>query len=186
MNKKFQIRGFTLIRTLLRKNLDKVQPLRGFTLIELLVVISIIGILASLLISNVTGARERARDSQRKSDLLQIKEALRMYKNDYEVYPAGSGSGSIIGCGDTALPATECSWGAEFKRGNTTYMKILPKDPSWSETNPALYSYTSPVDGSSDNFRLCARLENQSDQDIARSQTKCGTQAGYNYCVCAD
>ena len=147
---------------------------KGFTLIELLVVISILGLLASLLISNVTGARERARDSQRKSDLLQIKEALRMYKNDFGGYPAGNGT--IAGI----------TWGGEFKIGSTTYMKILPKDPSWSETNPALYSYTSPwgVEGA-DNFLLCARLENQSDQDIAKSQAKCGGQAGF-YCVCVD
>jgi general secretion pathway protein G len=148
---------------------------KGFTLIELLVVISILGVLATLLISNVTGARERARDTQRKSDLLQMKEALRMYKNDFDSYPAGSGT--IAGI----------DWGEEFKIDSTTYMKILPKDPSWSEseTNPALYSYTSPVDGSADNFLLCANLENKSDQDIAKSQARCGGQVGL-YCVCVD
>jgi len=156
----------------------------GFTLIELLVVISILGILASLLISNVTGARERARDSQRKSDLLQIKEALKMYCNDFGQYPAGSGT-TIIGCGTTQL-ASECSWGGEFKRGTTVYMKILPKDPSWTEISPKVYSYTSPwgTEGA-DNFLLCAVLENESDQDIAKSQTRCSGQAGY-YCVCVD
>ena len=51
----------------------------GFTLIELLVVISIIGLLAGLVISNVAGVRERARDVERKTDLDQIKKALRMY-----------------------------------------------------------------------------------------------------------
>lgn len=54
---------------------------KGFTLIELLVVISIIGILATLLMANVAGVRERARDVQRKSDINQIQKALEMYKN---------------------------------------------------------------------------------------------------------
>ncbi len=62
----------------------------GFTLIELLVVISIIGILATLLIANLGGIRERARDAQRKNDLNQIQKALEMYKNsqDPPTYPA--------------------------------------------------------------------------------------------------
>lgn len=57
----------------------------GFTLIELLVVISILGILASFVISSMTGAQKQARDSQRKSDLNQ-------YRNALETYAAGNGS----------------------------------------------------------------------------------------------
>ncbi len=162
MNKKFQISGFTLI--------------------ELLVVISILGILATLLISNVTGARERARDSQRKSDLLQIKEALRMYKNDFGGYPATGANGTIKGCGTTAVP-TDCPWGAEFKKDNTTYMKLLPKDPSSSETSPIYYTYSQT---DQDTFLLYAILENKSDQDIVKSQTRCGGSVDNAYYVCTD
>jgi len=60
---------------------------KGFTLIELLVVISIIGLLAALIVVNFNAARERARDVQRKSDLDQVKKALRMYYNDNNFYP---------------------------------------------------------------------------------------------------
>lgn len=156
----------------------------GFTLIELLVVISILGILASLLISNVTGARERARDSQRKSDLQQIKEALRMYKNDFGGYPAtGTTSGTIKGCGTTATPA-DCLWGGEFKKDNTIYMKILPKDPSSGSTD-IYYVYSLGAD--QDSFTLYANLENKSDQDISRSQNRCGVSFSEpRYYVCAD
>ena len=59
----------------------------GFTLIELLVVISIIGILAALLIANMVGIRERARDSAIKTNLGQLQTALRLYYNDLQRFP---------------------------------------------------------------------------------------------------
>ncbi len=60
----------------------------GFSLVELLVVISIIAILSALLMANFMGARERARDAQKISDLESIKTALRMYYNDKQSYPS--------------------------------------------------------------------------------------------------
>jgi len=56
----------------------KIQNL-GFTLIELLVVISIIGILASLVLASYSGAQKQTRDTQRKSDLNQYRNALENY-----------------------------------------------------------------------------------------------------------
>lgn len=51
----------------------------GFTLIEMLVVISIIGILATLAFSSYSGAQKQTRDTQRKSDLNQYRNALENY-----------------------------------------------------------------------------------------------------------
>ena len=52
---------------------------RGFTLIELLVVIAIIGILSSVVLASLNGARRKGRDARRISDLKQIQLALEMY-----------------------------------------------------------------------------------------------------------
>lgn len=64
---------------------------QGFTLIELLIVISIIGILASLVIASMGGAQKQARDTQRKSDLNQYRNALETYAaNSNGLYPAAA------------------------------------------------------------------------------------------------
>ena len=59
----------------------------GFTLVELLVSISIISLMLAFLLPNFMGARERARDAQKKEDLNSIKNALRLYYNDVQSYP---------------------------------------------------------------------------------------------------
>jgi prepilin-type N-terminal cleavage/methylation domain-containing protein len=63
------------------------KRIQGFTLIELLVVIAITGILIGLSLFGIQGARESARDANRKSDLEQIRSGLEIYKSDCGIYP---------------------------------------------------------------------------------------------------
>ncbi len=137
---------------------------KGFTLIELLVAISIIGILSSLIVSNLNDTRARARDSRRKTDLNQLKTSLRLYYNDNQHYPADSGT--IGAPGETF----------ESADGNTIYMQQLPEE----------FTYTVSLDG--ENYNLKATLENASDPDIAKTQTNClgGTDDSLDYYVCAN
>jgi len=60
---------------------------KGFTLIELLIVIAIIGILAAIIIVNLSAARTKSRDAKRKSDINNIKTALDLYFDANESYP---------------------------------------------------------------------------------------------------
>ena len=79
---------------------------KGFTLIELLVVIAIIGILSSVVLASLNGARKKGRDARRISDLKQVQLALELYyDSNSSEYPDAPSSLA------------------------TTYISVVPTDP---------------------------------------------------------
>jgi prepilin-type N-terminal cleavage/methylation domain-containing protein len=165
----------------------------GFTLIELLVVITIIGVLATLVITNLNEARARARDVRKKQDLAQLKTALQMYYNSYnQNYPESCNVNTIKGCGadgDSCCPNTSpCP---EFAAGGTgcetVFMNKLPT--GLGNNTVAYYS-----DG--DTYCIKTDLENASDGDIATSWARCNSACfdlighqllkNQEYAVCPD
>jgi general secretion pathway protein G len=60
----------------------------GFTLIELLVVVAIIGLVSSIIYSNLNVARGKGRDAKREENIHQIKIAMEQYYNDNGKYPS--------------------------------------------------------------------------------------------------
>ncbi len=59
----------------------------GFTLLEVMVVIVILGILASLVVPNLMGNKEKADQQKAVSDIVALENALDMYKLDNNRYP---------------------------------------------------------------------------------------------------
>ncbi|KKU03930.1 MAG: General secretion pathway protein G [Parcubacteria group bacterium GW2011_GWA1_47_8] len=90
----------------------------GFTLIELLIVVAIVGILSSVVVMNLSTAREKARDTQRVANVSQIANAIAIYQIDSGGVPPGED-------------------GVEYVNGNPEwipglvpkYMSSVPSDP---------------------------------------------------------
>lgn len=129
------------------------EPERGFTLLELLIVIVIIGILALLILPNLTSAPEKARDTKRKTDLVAIQKDLEEYFIDNQVYPNNLSQLTI---------------------GSAPILKAVPTDPK--NTGPFVYVY-SPTNSNAD-YSLTACLENNQDDgtDVIAPIAPCTTK----------
>jgi type II secretion system protein G len=121
------------------KNIIKKEG--GFTLLELLIVIVIIGILALLIIPNITSAPKKARDTTRKTDLRAVQKGLEEYFVSNNIYPSAS------------------NWQTDLTSGTAPIMKAVPNDPK--NASPYVYTYT-PAN-SDTTYTLTACLENASD-----------------------
>ncbi len=120
------------------KNIIKKEG--GFTLLELLIVIVIIGILALLIIPNITSAPKKARDTQRKTDLKAVQKGLEEYFVSNNVYPGAT-------------------WQTDLTSGTAPILKAVPTDPK--NVSPFVYTYT--PGGGNTTYTLTACLENGGD-----------------------
>jgi general secretion pathway protein G len=125
---------------------------KAFTLIELLVVITIMAIIIGLAAVNYQKTVQLGRDSKRKADIEQIRQALETYRSEYSSYPANL---SIL--------------------VSTGFIGELPADPKGGS-----YLYL-PSGSPSINYSICAYLEIPPSTTSAPCNTQSCTLGTCNY-----
>jgi len=103
------------------------QKQSGFTIVELLIVIVIIGILAGLVITTFTGIQQRARNSERQTDLRALSSQLESYFTTNGSYPAVDDvntaawrTGNKFNTGDSGKALADPTNSSTFTLGTTT------------------------------------------------------------------
>ncbi|HEY4503870.1 MAG TPA: type II secretion system protein [Candidatus Paceibacterota bacterium] len=154
---------------------------KAFTLIELLVVIAIISILTGIILSNLSGAKSKARDSKRVSDVAQLQLALELFFDRCNRYPVVSSGLPNIDDGDTTLGDEDGSNDCPSDIRLSTFISQIPTSPS-----PGVYTYGVNATPATD-YVLMVSLENNSIllDDIDTNPLygiNCADQ-NQNYCV---
>ncbi len=95
---------------------------RGFTLLEVMVVIVILGVLASMVVPNLLGNKEKADQQKVVSDIIALENALDMYKLDNGRYPTTEQGLDALVNKPNSSPEPRA-----YRSGG--YVKRLPQDP---------------------------------------------------------
>lgn len=142
---------------------------KAFTVIELLVVVTIIIVLTTIGVTSFTQAGVSSRNSKRKADMENVRQALVLYRSDMSAYPIAllpSATGRYTVAIGTLVTADYLS-------------APVPTDPK--NVAPYQYNYTSSV-GPPPTFCLCAGLEGTNAGNS--TTTDCSSYATGNfYCV---
>ena len=95
---------------------------KGFTLLEVMVVIVILGILASMVVPNLMGNKDKADIQKAVSDIVALENALDMYRLDNSVYPTTEQGLEALVHKPTISPEPR-----NYRADG--YVKRLPQDP---------------------------------------------------------
>lgn len=110
----------------------KASAQAGFTLLEVMVVIVILGILASLVVPNLMGNKDKADTQKAVSDIAALESALDMYRLDNNRYPSREQGLEALVTKPTLTPVPR-----NYPQGG--YIRRLPQDP-WGND----YQYRQP------------------------------------------
>lgn len=105
------------------------RSVQGFTLIEIMVVIVILGVLTTLVITNVGGRPDEARVAAAKLGVQEVGKALEFYRLDNGFYPSTDQGLEALVSPPSGFPEPK-NWSEEG------YLNNIPEDP-WGE--PYLY-----------------------------------------------
>jgi general secretion pathway protein G len=132
---------------------------KGFTLIEIMVVIIILGLLATLVIPNITGYTEKAKREKARADIAGLEGALELFKADNGFYPSTEqGLDALIIKPSTGRIPAKWMEGGYFKKG-------VPLDP-WGSR----YVYYAPGRRGEGYEIICVGADGQeSDDDVSSS-----------------
>ncbi|HEY4506131.1 MAG TPA: prepilin-type N-terminal cleavage/methylation domain-containing protein [Candidatus Paceibacterota bacterium] len=109
---------------------------KGFSLLELLVVIVIIGIIATIVLAFMSGARQQSRDARRDRDTHELRTALGIYATDYD----GRFPDTLDQLAPTYIPILPID---PLNQGNNTY-QYVPENGNNSYVLTYCYEYSAP------------------------------------------
>lgn len=112
---------------------------RGFTLLEIMVVIVILGLLASFIIPNLMGNKDKADRQKAVSDIVALENALDMYRLDNGRYPTQQQGLSALIAKPTLSPIPR-------NYPEEGYLRRLPQDPWGSDYQLRNPGKTSKID----------------------------------------
>jgi prepilin-type N-terminal cleavage/methylation domain-containing protein len=154
------------------RSLYRLKQQKGFTIVELLIVIVVIGILATLVIVTFSGIQQRARDTQRQTDINAINGHMEAYYAQNGVYP-------------TLAMITDATWRAANMKGLDPEALNAPDGTAIAATAAASghYQLTTSVGGAActvtgtgaamlancDAYVLTADLENSTTNYVKQS-----------------
>lgn len=137
------------------KNTKPNSQQKGFTLLEIMVVIVILGVLASMVVPNLMGNKDKADIQKVKSDVIALENALDMYKLDNGIYPNTDQGLDALVEKPTSSPEPR-----SYREDG--YVKRLPQDP-WGND----YVLNNPGEhGSIDVFSVGMDGEEGTEDDI--------------------
>lgn len=137
------------------KKYQQVKKQQGFSLLEVMVVLVIIGIIAGMIVPNMMGSQDTAREQKAVIDIGSLETALGMYRSQNYNYPTTEqGLEALVE--ETEIEPVP----RRFPEGG--YIKRLPQDPWGNE-----YQLLNPGEhGKMDIFSMGPDGEADTDDDI--------------------
>ena len=144
---------------------------KGFTIVELLIVIVVIGILATLVIVTFTGIQQKARNSQRQTDINAVDSHVEAFLAQYAFYPTQADLATasfrttyMKGLDPEALrDPKQATGGTIGVTASASQYSYVAAGTGCSNTTETTITAGEPVDNGCTSFKLTAQQENGTD-----------------------